>query len=156
MKSFSLTKLIIACSVVIIVITVLSYLLHTTKKSLQNERKIMKEYNTSFKKEIGDNEQEIGDKGNEIRKLENNYEKERAMNSVLLGLFGEDISFEVLMFMVENAEYEVAKKFNHPDTNEIKINAERSLKDRLKQIKPGLKYTVTFPPQGTQYPSRLY
>jgi hypothetical protein len=156
MISFSLTKLIIACSVVIIVITVLSYLLYTTKKSLQNERKIMKEYNTSFKKEIGDNEQEIGDKGNEIRILENNLRHDKAMVSVLLGLFGEDIWSEILMFTDRNAQYVVAKNFNHPDTNDIKINAERSLKELLKQIKPGFKYTVTFPPQGTQEGEGLY
>jgi hypothetical protein len=126
------------------VIIVLSYLFHTTKKSLQNERKIIKENG------------EIGDKGNEIQDLTDRYREHRAMVLVLMGLFGEDIWNELFDFTHRNAEYEVAKNFNHPDTNEIKINAERSLKDRLKQIKPGFKYTVTFPPQGTQEGERLY
>lgn len=143
-------NVIIACFFVVII--VLSILLYTTKISLQNERKIIKEYTTSFEKENKDN-------GNEMKMLKEKYNEARAMNNVLLGLFKDDISSELFAFTVSNAKYEVAKSFDYLDTNDIKIEAENRLKDHLKQIKPGYKYTVTFPPQGTRaYPEgeRLY
>lgn len=153
-----MTYYIIGISLIVLLlgtIGVLSYFYHQTKILLQNERNVMKEYitkSTTYKKEIGN-------KGSEIQHLKEKELRSRAMTNVLLGLFGKDIVTELFAFTVSNADYEVAQSIKDEDMNSIKINAERSLKDHLKQIKPGFKYTVTFPPQGTKvYPEgeRLY